>query len=137
MRAFEIHTFADGKWKIDSVFDDRELAMFEAQRIDESNRYAGVRVIEELFDESTQKTATKTLFRGGRVENEMPKRNAAAQPRRAAGEARKPAGGTPRKGPRRPPKKQKSNGALVAMLAVIVVGGLVAPAALHFLPRFI
>ena len=34
MKAFEIHTYQSGKWKIDSVFDDRDLAMFEAQRID-------------------------------------------------------------------------------------------------------
>ena len=42
MRAFEIHTYQDGKWRIDSVFDDRELAMFEARRVDEGSRYAGV-----------------------------------------------------------------------------------------------
>ena len=47
LKAFEIHTFRGGKWKIDSVFDDRDLALFEATRMDESGRHAGVRVIEE------------------------------------------------------------------------------------------
>jgi hypothetical protein len=68
LRAFEIHTFQGGKWKIDSVFDDRELAMLEAGRMDESGRYAGVRVIEEDFDELTQKTKIRTIFRGSKVE---------------------------------------------------------------------
>ncbi len=64
MRAFEIHTFRGGKWKIDSVFDDRDLAVFEAERMETSRRFAGIRVVEENFDESTQKITTRTIFRG-------------------------------------------------------------------------
>ena len=56
MKAFEIHTYQSGKWRIDSVFDDRDLALFEAQRMDESGRYTGIRVIEEIYVESTQET---------------------------------------------------------------------------------
>ena len=67
MKAFEIHTFHGGRWKIDSVFDDRELAIFEAKRMDTSTRYAGVRVVEEIFDESNSQTATRTVYRGTRV----------------------------------------------------------------------
>ena len=47
MKAYEIQTFRDGVWKMDSVFDDRALAIYEAKKIDESTRYAGVKVIEE------------------------------------------------------------------------------------------
>lgn len=68
MKAFEIHTFQGGKWKIDSVFDDRDLALFEAQRMDESGRYSGVRVIEEIFLEQTQQTKTRTIYRGSKIE---------------------------------------------------------------------
>lgn len=64
MKAFEIHTFINGRWKIDSVFDDKELALFEAQRMDKSSRYSGVRVVEEAFDERSNKTSTRTIFRG-------------------------------------------------------------------------
>ncbi len=70
MKAFEIHTYQSGKWKIDSVFDDRDLAMFEARRMDDSGRYSGVRVIEEIFIEQTQQTRTRTIFRGSKVEAE-------------------------------------------------------------------
>lgn len=67
MKAFEIHTYQSGKWKIDSVFDDRDLAMFEAQRMDESGRYTSIRVVEEIYVESTQETKTRTIFRGSKV----------------------------------------------------------------------
>jgi hypothetical protein len=68
MRAYEIHTFAAGKWKIDSVFDDRDLAIFEATRMEESGRHSSIRVIEEEFDESTQKTRIRTIYRGSKLE---------------------------------------------------------------------
>jgi hypothetical protein len=140
MRAFEIHTFAGGKWKIDSVFDDRELAVFEAQRIDESNRYAGVRVIEENFDEQTQKSTVKTIFRGGRVDAEAAR---APSPRQQATAQATPRGGSgTQRGNRKPSarpvaKPQKSNAALLTTLAVIVVVGVVAMVTLHFLPKLV
>ncbi len=65
MKSFELHTYKDGQWKIDSIFDDRELAIFEARRVEASNRYSGVRVIEEIFDEASDSITTRTLFRGG------------------------------------------------------------------------
>jgi hypothetical protein len=67
LRAYEIHTFTGGRWKIDSVFDDKELALFEATRMDESGRHAGIRVIEEDYDENTQKTKIRTIFRGSKT----------------------------------------------------------------------
>ena len=68
MKAFEIHTYQGGKWKIDSVFDDRDLAMFEAQRMDESGRFSGLRVVEEVFNVQSNETKTRTIFRGSKVE---------------------------------------------------------------------
>lgn len=67
MRSFEIHTYQGGRWKIDSVFDDRDLAIFEAERMDVSGRYPGVRVIEETWEEATNSTTTRTLYRGAKV----------------------------------------------------------------------
>ncbi len=67
MVAYEIHTYRDGRWKIDSVFDNRELAVFEAKRVDRSGRVSGVRVIEEVYDEITKKSSIRTIFRGSKV----------------------------------------------------------------------
>jgi len=88
MRAYEIQTFQDGKWKIDSVFDDRDLALFEARRVDEGNRYAGVRVIEEVYDEASDLTTTRTIFRGSRADRNERARKAAAASRNSARAAR-------------------------------------------------
>jgi phage-related protein len=67
MKAFEMHTYQSGKWKIDTVFDDSDLAMFEAQRMDESGRCTSIRVVEEIYVESTQETKTRTIFRGSKI----------------------------------------------------------------------
>jgi hypothetical protein len=126
MKAFEIHTFMGGKWKIDSVFDDRDLAVFEAQRMESSKRYAGVRVVEENFDEHTQQTATRTIYKGTCVDQpatpEVPRKQAAAV-RPVRGGAAK--GATPRRTARAQPapKSGSSNTALVFLLGAIVVVG--------------
>ena len=65
MLAYELHTFREGRWSMDSVFDDRDLALNEAHRADESRRYAGIRIIEEKHDEETNETTTRVIFRGG------------------------------------------------------------------------
>ena len=84
MRSFEIHTFREGVWKIDSVYDDRQLAIFEAKRIAEGTRYAGVKVIEEVDDEVSNLTTTRTLFRGGAAKTEKTYKNPGpATPQRA------------------------------------------------------
>ncbi len=124
MKAFEIHTFRGGKWKIDSVFDDRDLALFEARRMDSSNRFPGVRVVEEIFDEASSQTTSRTIFRGGSgAEQQMQPQNKQAPSRmpakqRAAGEERAPKGG------KRPGAKKNStfSGVLLMFLAVGVLG---------------
>jgi hypothetical protein len=71
MIGFEIHTYKDGRWRIDSIFDDREIAVFEARRIDESKRYGGVLVIEETYDDAANRSTWRTIFRGGRFANRL------------------------------------------------------------------
>ena len=68
MVVFEIHTFREGVWKIDSVFDDKELAVVEAQRMERAGRYSAIRVVEETFDEMTEKGNTRTVYRSTKVD---------------------------------------------------------------------
>lgn len=63
---YEIHTCRQGAWKIDSVFDDRELAVQEAERMARTQRYSEVRAVEESLDEDTQRSVTRTIFRASR-----------------------------------------------------------------------
>ncbi len=68
LTVFEIHTCRQGAWKIDSVFDDRELAVQEAERMARTQRYSEVRAVEERFDEDTQRSVTRTIFRASKDE---------------------------------------------------------------------
>ncbi|HUN51759.1 MAG TPA: hypothetical protein VMU42_11595 [Candidatus Sulfotelmatobacter sp.] len=70
MVAFELQTYQGGAWKIDSMFDDRDLAVMEAQRLGKSDRYSAVRLIEEVYNPETQNTTTRTIFRTSRLQGE-------------------------------------------------------------------
>jgi hypothetical protein len=122
MRAYEIHTYRDGKWKMDSVFDDRELAVFEAKKITESTRYSGVKVIEEKYDELTDMTTTRTLYRGGAAKTEKAKKPTAAKKRSGSRTAtsKEPR----RKSGAKPQKKQKDFLVPVLVLLVLLMSGL-------------
>lgn len=127
MKAYEIQTYHNGRWKIDAVFDDRSLAMFEAKRMDEGNRFSGVRVVEEIFEEASQNTVTRTIFRGGRAEQNVYKEeNAAAKPQRRGPSPR--GGGRERsaRGAKRQTSKKGGFAGPLMLLTVLVVAALAA-----------
>lgn len=124
MILFEIHTFRDGKWKIDSVFDDKELAIYEAQRMEKGGRFSAVRVIQEIYDEETQRTSIRTVYRTTKVDTgNVEARRRRAQPLTVA---------TPPPPPR-PRQHAVSPVALLMTLIIIVLGGL---GALYVLQNF-
>lgn len=124
MRAYEIQTYHKGRWKIDAVFDDRSLALFEAKRMDEGNRFSGVRVVEEVFDEASQETLSRTIFRGGRAEAPTYKDDNKPSPARA--EARAVRGGSREHKPggrkRAKPKKSGFLGPLLILGLLLIAG---------------
>ncbi len=63
LKVFEIHTLRDGAWKIDSIFDDRERAVMKGERMGRNARYQEVLVVEETFDEETERAGTLTIYR--------------------------------------------------------------------------
>ena len=63
LKVFEIHTLRDGAWKIDSIFDDRERAVMKGERMGRNARYQEVLVVEETFDEETERVGTLTIYR--------------------------------------------------------------------------
>jgi hypothetical protein len=125
MILFEIHIFRDQAWKVDSVFDDKELAVYEAQRIEKTARYSAVRVIEEVYDEATQRTKTRTVYRSTKVDKE----NLESHRRRA--KAADPYPTPPRRGA--PAKKSASPLLLMVNLVLVVMGGFSALFLLRFL----
>ena len=115
MVVFEIHTFREGVWKIDSVFDDKELAVVEAQRMERAGRYSAIRVVEETFDEMTEKGNTRTVYRSTKVDRvnteSVERRNApstiAAPPKKAV------------------PKKAQASFTRIMIMASLTLGAIV------------
>lgn len=69
MISYELHTLKKHamakEWALDAIFEDRALAVHEASIMDNSDRYAGIRVIAENHNPVSGKTETTTIFRGG------------------------------------------------------------------------
>ena len=65
--SYELQTYRMGTWKIDSIFDDKELALFEARRVAESRRHSAVRVVQEDYDENTNDTTNRIVYRSSSV----------------------------------------------------------------------
>ena len=70
LTAFELQTYNQGKWKIDSIFDDKQLALFEAKRLAESGRFPGVRVVQESYDADRDKTDFRIIYTGSKTAEE-------------------------------------------------------------------
>jgi hypothetical protein len=76
---FEVHALRNGKWKIDSVMDDKELATEAAKALARRNGIEAVRVVREMYSEKKGQFARRTIFHTSRqqeliaIENERRK----------------------------------------------------------------
>jgi hypothetical protein len=131
MKAFEIHTYQGGRWKIDSIFDDKGLALFEARRMEESFRFPSIRVVEEEFNETRNETVTKTIFRSGKVNRRLNVQEEA--PKKAQQQVKSGSKGRARNGKGRKSKEKKKSGIWgpVIALVVLIIAGLAAIVALE------
>jgi hypothetical protein len=63
---FEIHALRGGKWKIDSVMDDKDLAVEAAKSLARRNGIEAVRVVREMYNEKKGQFARRTIFHTSR-----------------------------------------------------------------------
>ncbi len=142
MSAYELQTYQNGTWQYDSYYDDRDLVLSEAGRLDAAGKYMGVRVLEERFDEDAQIARYSTIFsRLKRVDQGTP----AAKPRSPELSAGARAGGgqpgqKARPGSRqikKKPKKKQKAGAfkMVALSLFLLLLGIGALFTLQFLSK--
>ena len=61
MKTYELHAVRNGRWEIKASYTNREEAVFEAKRAVDHNRYPGVRVTEEVFDEDRNLSRTRSV----------------------------------------------------------------------------
>lgn len=66
--SYEIQTFQGGQWKIDSMFDNREWAVAEAERLGRNGKFAAVRVVEERYDDDSGKTQAKVILKVSKLD---------------------------------------------------------------------
>lgn len=62
MKTYEFQAFRNGRWEIQGSFDSREEALSEARRAVDDNRFPGIRVTEELYNEDHNLTKTRSIF---------------------------------------------------------------------------
>ena len=65
--AYEVQTFEEGSWQIASMFDDKELALVEARRLEEGLRRRETRVVEETHDEESNRTKSKVVYTSPKI----------------------------------------------------------------------
>ena len=132
MMSYEIHTYQGGQWKSDSVFDNRELALLEAQKMVDGKRHPSVQVFEEDYDEATNKSTTRRIFKGGGdVESNNRKKPAKAKKGSASrGVADKERAGNGKRGGRA--KKRTSLTVPITVLSLLAAVALAALIGLRY-----
>jgi hypothetical protein len=97
--AYEVQTYESGSWQIASMFDDRELALIEARRIEEGLRRRETRVVEEVHHEDSGRTKSKVIYTTPKVRSPE-SAGTQAQPKSKAQEKKPVARGAAKRSPR-------------------------------------
>lgn len=72
---FEIYSFKGGKWMLDSVHDDKNMAIHQGRMLIASPHHMAISVIEESYDDVTDNTMSKIIYKEKKGENdEKPKK---------------------------------------------------------------
>ncbi len=59
---YEIYTFKNGNWMVDSVHDDKQLAIHQARLLLDSRHHMAIRVVEESYDEAADRASSKVVY---------------------------------------------------------------------------
>ncbi len=65
MKTYELHTFTNGKWIFNSVYEDSGSARMEAERLKGTTTHAALSITEEIFNEATDAASSRTIFTTG------------------------------------------------------------------------
>ncbi len=112
--SFEIYTFKNGDWMLDSVHDDKNMAIHQGRMLIASPHHMAIRVIEETYDDDADRSFSKIIYKDQKGQEEQaPKK----QPPK-----KKKGGGT---ATRKKKKKKKKNDFSKSLLILVVsVGGI-------------
>ncbi len=126
MHTYELQVYKNGGWQFDSYYDNRDLVLFEAERIDAAGRYLGVRVLVEKFNEERQTSSFSTIFSRLKKNDEIggPPSQGARAGTAGKAEASPSGAGKRRSGGARKSKKSGGNVTWILMggIALVVIG---------------
>ncbi len=114
--SFEVYSLREGYWNLDSVYDDRSLALHEARNLLRRRYEKGVKVVKEDYDDETNRSIPTTIFHEGEgVKKHRPKvREKRTQRQRIETAARK-----------KEPKKEDASGVIRHVVILVVsIGGI-------------
>ena len=60
--SYELLSFRGENWTIESIFDDREVALYEARTLLENRHLMAVMVVQETYDYVAHRTTTRIIF---------------------------------------------------------------------------
>lgn len=113
--SYEVYAYKGGKWVIDSVYDDKRQALHEGRTLLESRHLSGVKIIQEDYDNETDKTSAMVIFNEtkniGKVKHK-PKKVKSSSPVSTT------------KAPPHPHKVKKGEFSRIIIKLVLVLGGL-------------
>ena len=64
--SYEVLSTRGDKWTIESVYDDREVALYEARTLLDNRHLKAVKVVQETYDDEADRTITRTIFNEAR-----------------------------------------------------------------------
>ncbi len=71
--SYEVYSLREGHWNLDSVYDNRSLALDEARNLLKRRREKGAKVVKENYDDETNTSIPTTIFHEGEgVEKHRP-----------------------------------------------------------------
>ncbi len=63
--SYEVYSLREGHWNLDSVYDDRGLALDEARHLLKRWHEKGVKAVKENYDDETNTSIPTTIFHQG------------------------------------------------------------------------
>jgi hypothetical protein len=116
MTTFEIYSFKNGDWMIDSVHDDKQMALHQARMLLESPHHMAIRVLQEVYDDEADKSMSSVVFKQQKGDD---KRKKTPPPAKKKKSDKFGAGATKTK----PKKKKKSSFTRTIVLMALALGG--------------
>lgn len=119
--SYEIYSYRNGNWTVDSVHDDKQLAIHQARLLLDSRHHKAIRVVEESYDEATDRASSKVVF--SKKKSDEPPKSTYKKPEKKKKEKEKEKA-TPDAKAKKKKKKKASSGSNTMIKFTLSLGGI-------------